>query len=62
MSNSADEKWVKNPEYPEKRGICEVCKQRDDLKLSFDQVRYICKNSHACMLRFSKMHSKGNNG
>lgn len=58
MSSTADEKWAKNPEYPEKRGICDVCKQRDNLKLSFDQIRYICINASACLLRFKKMYGK----
>ncbi len=40
--------------YPEKRGVCEFCGQRDDLKLSFDRIRYICLNAHACILRWSK--------
>lgn len=46
--------WEKDPSYPEKRDICEFCGQRDDLKLSFDRVRYICKNAHACFLRWTK--------
>lgn len=56
--SGADEKWAKNPEYPEKRGVCECCHQRDDLKLAFDQIRYICKNASACLLRMRKMHGK----
>ena len=48
------EPWEKNPDYPEKRGICDFCGQRDDLKLSFDRIMYICINAHACILRWSK--------
>lgn len=48
--------WEKNMEYPEKRDICDFCHQRDDVKLAFDQLRYICKNAHACYLRWTKTH------
>lgn len=58
MSAPAWIPWEKNPAYPEKRGVCHVCKQRDDLKLGFDQIRYICKNASACLLRFKKLHGK----
>lgn len=46
--------WEKNKEYPTKRGVCEFCGQRDDLKLSFDRIRYICLNAHTCVLRWKK--------
>lgn len=46
--------WENNDDYPEKRGVCEHCNHRDDLKLSFDRIRFICKNAHACVLRWSK--------
>ena len=50
-----DTAWENNHEkYPLKRGVCEFCGQRDDLKLSFDNVRYICVNDHACFLRWKK--------
>lgn len=49
-----DSAWENNSSYPEKRGICEFCGHRDDLKESFDRVRYICKNDHACYLRWVK--------
>lgn len=52
------EYWAKNPEYDEKRGTCEFCGSRDDLKLSFDRIRYICKNDHACVLRWKKERSR----
>lgn len=58
-SSNADERWLSSPDYPEKRGICNVCKQKDDVKLAFDRVNFICKNSHACLLRFGKMYGKG---
>lgn len=41
-------------QYPLKRGVCEHCNQLDDLKLSYDKIRYICLNSHACQLRWIK--------
>lgn len=50
--------WEKNPQYPEKRDICAFCGQRDDLKLSFDQVRYICIKDHACVLRWRKTRGR----
>jgi hypothetical protein len=54
-SSNADDKWVENDTiYPRKRGICDTCGQRDDLKLAFDQVHYICINGHACILRWTK--------
>ena len=47
--------WEENDEdYPTKRGVCDVCGQRDDLKLAFDRMRYICINDHACLLRWGK--------
>jgi len=46
--------WDNNSTYPERRGVCEFCNQRDNLKLSFDRIRYICKNEHACLLRWIK--------
>ena len=47
--------WEENhDEYPVKRGVCEFCHQRDELKLSYDKHRYICINSHACQLRWIK--------
>lgn len=47
--------WEENhEEYPQKRGICEFCHQRDDLKLSYDKFRYICVNASACFLRWKK--------
>lgn len=46
--------WETDPEYREKRGVCEFCGKRDDLKESFDRVRYICKNASACVLRWKK--------
>lgn len=49
-----DSAWENNTTYPEKRGVCEFCDQKDDLKLSFDQVRFICINAHACYLRWTK--------
>jgi len=52
---SAPRAWEDNDElYPRKRGVCEFCGQRDDLKLAFDQLRYICLNAHACLLRWQK--------
>lgn len=53
-----DSAWENNPMYPEKRGICEVCKQKDDVKLAFDHVRYICINASACLLRWRKSREK----
>ena len=44
--------------YPLKRGVCEFCHQKDDLKLSYDMHRYICANAHACMLRWIKSREK----
>lgn len=49
-----DSAWENNDSYPTKRGICEFCGQRDDLKLSFDCVRFICINDSACVLRWRK--------
>lgn len=49
--------WEHDSSYPEERGVCEFCGQRDDLKLSFDRIRYICKNDHACVLRWRKSRS-----
>lgn len=49
-----DSAWENNPAYPEKKGICDFCGQKDDLKLSFDQCRFICINDHACVLRWIK--------
>lgn len=46
--------WEKNKTYPLRRGVCEFCHHRDDLKLSFDRIRYICLNAHACFLRWKK--------
>lgn len=47
--------WENDDElYPRKRGICEFCGHKDDLKLSFDQIRYICLNPHACFLRWTR--------
>lgn len=51
-------KWETDHRYPEKIGICEVCQQKDTLKLAWDQVRWICLNSHACMLRWTKKVGK----
>lgn len=51
--------WEFNDQkYPTKRGICDFCSQRDDLKLSFDMIRYICSNDHACMLRWHKQRQE----
>lgn len=46
--------WENNDSYPEKRGVCDFCGTRDDLKLSFDRIMYICKNASACVLRWKK--------
>lgn len=47
--------WDEDDEkYPRKRDICSFCGQRDDLKMAFDTLRYICINDHACMLRWHK--------
>lgn len=46
--------WSKNPEYPEKRDTCEFCGHRDQVKLSFDRIRFICINASACVLRWRK--------
>lgn len=51
---TGNEHWEKNPSYPTQRGQCAYCHQRDDLKLSFDRIRYICLNAHACVLRWRK--------
>ena len=51
----AEDVWEKDDvKYPRKRDICNVCKQRDEVKLSYDLHNYICVNMHACMLRFAK--------
>lgn len=47
-----------NSEYPVKRGICEFCGTKDDLKLSYDKIRYICQNASACVLRWKKTREK----
>lgn len=49
-----DSAWENNPNYFEKKGVCDFCNQRDLLKLSFDQIRYICTNASACVLRWRK--------
>lgn len=55
----AEETWEKDDvKYPRKRDICNTCKQRDEVKLSYDRHNYICVNMHACMLRFSKLYGK----
>lgn len=41
-------------EYPLKKGVCEFCHQKDELKLSYDKFRYICLNASACFLRWKK--------
>lgn len=45
-------------EYPLKKGICGFCGQRDELKLSYDKIRYICTNASACVLRWRKTREK----
>lgn len=53
--NAAPRGWEADDElYPRSRGVCSFCGQRDDLKLSFDQIHSICVNAHACVLRWSK--------
>lgn len=50
--------WEEDHEkYPLKRGVCEFCGTRDDLKLSFDMIRWICLNDHACVLRWKKQRA-----
>lgn len=47
--------WKANDErYPRKRGTCELCGTHDDLKLAYDEHRYICMNDSACLLRWRK--------
>ena len=46
--------WENNSDYPEKRGVCDFCGQRDDLKLAFDRIMWICKNASPCVLRWRK--------
>ncbi len=54
----AEETWEgDDKKYPRKRDICNVCQQRDELKLSYDLHNYICVNMHACMLRFAKLNA-----
>lgn len=55
----AADKWTTDPRFPEKRGICDFCGLRDDLKLSYDLRMYICKNASACILRWRKKVGKG---
>lgn len=53
-----DSAWENNTAYPTKRGKCEFCGQKDDLKQAFDRQRYICINDHSCMLRWIKLKQK----
>lgn len=46
--------WENNETYPEKKDLCAFCGQTDLVKLSFDHIRFICKNAHACVLRWRK--------
>ena len=58
LKNSGPTHWEDDDvKYPRKRDICEMCGQRDDLKLAHDLRRYICVNAHACLLRLSKIHA-----
>lgn len=55
----AEKSWEENDtKYPRKRDICSCCKQKDDLKLSYDMHNYICLNMHACLLRLGKRLQK----
>lgn len=45
--------------YPTKRGNCDFCGNRDDLKLSFDRIRLICVNASSCVLRWRKSRGEG---
>lgn len=52
---SGPKSWEENvEEYPVRRGVCDHCNQLDDLKLSYDKIRYICLNPHSCQLRWIK--------
>lgn len=57
---SAPRGWLEDDDtYPRKREVCDFCGQRDDLKLSFDRVHWICINDHACVLRWKKIRADG---
>lgn len=54
----AEQAWEENDsKYPRKKDICNVCKQKDEVKLAYDMHNYICVNMHACMLRFAKLNA-----
>lgn len=46
--------WENNDNYPVKRDVCDFCGHKDELKLSFDQIRYICINAHVCVNRWRR--------
>lgn len=52
-AKSHQDDWEHNEEkYPTRRGLCEFCGQKDDVKLSFDQIRFICVNAKVCFNRW----------
>lgn len=51
--------WENDDElYPRKRDVCDFCGHRSDLKLSFDQIMWICLNASACVLRWRKARNE----
>lgn len=62
MANKTEfREWAKNPEYPTKRGVCDFCETKDELKLSFDQIHYICIDAKTCVNRWRRLHNKETN-
>jgi hypothetical protein len=58
IASPSTEEWSRNPDYETRRGICDLCGQREELKLSFDRVRFICVNASVCLVRWKKINQR----
>lgn len=59
VAKSYAEDWEHNSaKYPEKVGVCDHCGTKDDIKLAFDQIHWICINAKVCINRWSRQRGR----